>query len=246
MLHHHDYQYDNTDSDESENHDDVTAVIDNHYVVKGNQSSHLYALPLDLACVARDRPSLEFIHLLTNGRPPLHFLCKYSYTPWIPTRMNAIKYVASILPPDDGMRFYHSVVPFHWVCRSRAPRSVLEWWCEQYPAIASVRTTHTHELPLHCYLSSTATEKSEKAASVEQRRQCNDACYLSAVQLLVEQHPDALNSMNRMGCLPFHAAALHGASLDVLYYLVCQNPGALLTGSPWLSSSEKPLDNTTG
>jgi len=192
--------------------------------------------------------SLECVHLLTNGVPPLHFLCRYSRTPWIPTRMNEIKHVASICPDDDKMQFYQGMLPFHWACRSRAPRSVLEWWCEQYPAIASVRTTHTHELPLHCYLSSIVTESEETAwkSFWDYQFYCGNDAYLSAVQFLVEKHPDALNCTNRMGWLPVHVAALRGASLDVLYYLVCQNPVALLTGSQCLSSSKLPLDKATG
>jgi len=101
MLRQHDYQNDIKDWDENKNHEDGTAVIDDQYI-QGGESWYIYALPLDLACVAREKPSLDLIHLLTNGRPPLHFICKYSHTPWIPTWMNTIEYLASILP-DDGM-----------------------------------------------------------------------------------------------------------------------------------------------
>jgi len=50
------------------------------------------------------------------------------------------------------------------------------------------------------------------------------------VQLLVEKHPDALHTTNRMGMLPYHMAAFHQAPLDALFYLACQNPEALLCG----------------
>jgi len=186
MLYKRDYQYDNKDLDENEDQEDVTAVIDDQYVKRGT-SSYLYVLPLDLVCLAREKPSLELIHILTNGRPPLHFICEYYRTPWIPTRMNNIEYLASILP-DDGMRFYQGALPFHWVCRSRAPLSVLKWWCEHYPASASACTTHTQELPLHCYLSSKGTENREAVRDAH----CNNS-FFSAVQYLVQKHPSGLN-----------------------------------------------------
>jgi len=141
------------DSYYQENDDGVCNQNEDDDELNGFLLKNIHALPLDVACATRERPSLEFLLLLTNGKSPLHFLCKYSRTPWIPTRMNAIKYVASILP-NDVMRFYHGMLPFHWVCRLGEPCSVLEWWCEQYPAVIHARTTHTQDLPLHCYLSS--------------------------------------------------------------------------------------------
>jgi len=116
-LDYQDNQAENEAVDESENRDVDDAVNEDQYSKGDKNGDYIYAQPLDVACAVRERPLLEFIRLLTNGRPQLHFLCKYSRTPWIPTRMNAIQYVASILPHhNDGMRFYHGVVPFHWIC----------------------------------------------------------------------------------------------------------------------------------
>jgi len=222
-LDYHVNQADNEELDESKNQEIDNFLNDDPHYMLNYTANYIYARPLDVACAVQERPSLE---ILTNGRPPLHFLCKYSRTPWIPTRMNAIKYVASIFP-DDGMRFYHGVLPFHWVCRSQAPRSVLKWWCEQYPTVISARTSHTHEMPLHCFLSSTGT-KGRETATDDQLEDCEDID-LSALQYLVEKHPDALTCTNRMGWLPFHLAALHDLDLDVVFYLICQNPLALQT-----------------
>jgi len=102
VLDYQENQVDNEEMEESENQDVDDAVNADQYGKGDKKRGYIYALPLDLACAVRERPSLEFIRLLTNGKPPLHFLCKYSRTPWIPTRMNAIQYVASILP-HDGM-----------------------------------------------------------------------------------------------------------------------------------------------
>jgi len=196
-------------------------------------------LPLTVVLtLEEEKPSVELIPMLTNGMPPLHFLCQYSNS-WTTQRMDAIQYLASIFP-DDGMQFYNGMVPFHWDCRSRAPQSVLEWWCQQYPTIIRTRTTHTHELPLHCYLSSsstttgTTTTTGQEAASqnhdpMEQR--CDDAdsdsYFLLAVQFLVEKYPGAVTCTDRMGWLPFQVAALHDAALDVVFFLIGQHPGAL-------------------
>jgi len=230
-THDHDYQGDNDNSDESENEENDTAISDDQHGKGNNNGDYIYALPLDVACAARERPSLELIRILTNGRPPLHFLCQYSRTPWIPTRLKAVKYMASILPNDRGTLFYRGALPFHWVCRSRAPRSVLEWWCEQYPTVVSARTSHTQELPLHCYLDPRGTDGSrETAIDVPHEQNCDDDnSYLSAVQFLVGKYPDALNCANRIGWLPLHLAAMQDVALDMLFYLLCQNPGGLQT-----------------
>jgi len=187
---------------------------------------HIGELPLSLVWM-RGRLSPVFnLKRLTNGMPPLHFLCKYSRTPKKPNQMKRIKSMASFLP-DHVMSFYRGMLPFHWVCRSRAPRSVLEWWCKQYPAVVSARTTHTHGFPLHCYLR--GTQGSETATNDQPKH--SDESYLSAVQFLVEKHPDALTCPNRRGWLPFQVAALHDAPLDVVFYLICENPLTLQTGS---------------
>jgi len=58
------------------------------------------------------------------------------------------------------------------------------------------------------------------------------------VQFLVEKHPDALCTPNIMGMLPFHVAAVHQAPLNVLFYLACQDPEALLSCSSDLALSD--------
>jgi len=184
------------------------------------------SLPLYLALTRVKSSVNSIVKLFTNGMPPLHFLCKYSRTPWITGQMTAIKHMASRFP-DHVMRFYRGMLPFHWVCRSQSPRFVLEWWCEQYPAVVRARTTHTPGFPLHCYLK--GTQGSETATNA-QPEQSDDSC-LSAVQFLVEKHPDALTCPNRRGWLPFQVAALHDAPLDVVFYLICENPLTLQTGS---------------
>jgi len=68
-------------------------------------------------------------------------------------------------------------------------------------------------------------------AADNQLRHC-DKSYLSAVKFLVDKHPGALNCSNRMGWLPFHVAALQDVALDVLFYLICQDPGALQCVDP--------------
>jgi len=87
----------------------------------------------------------------------------------------------------------------------------------------------TGDTSLHCYLSS-------PHALLNGRKSHRS---LWTVQLLVEKHPDALRITNRIGMLPFHMAAVHQAPLDVLFYLACRNPEALLYGSGDLSLSDK-------
>jgi len=71
----------------------------------------------------------------------------------------------------------------------------------------------------------------------------SNASYLAAVQFLVEKHPSAVNCTNRMGWLPFHVATFHDANLDIMFYLLCQNPGAMQTRSPMLSVVEMHIDS---
>jgi len=94
---------------ESENNDDE--VNDDQYINGDHKEGYIHALPLDVACASQERPSLELIHLITNSRPPLHFLFEYSPVPWIPTQTKTITYLASLLP-DDGMCFYQGMCPF--------------------------------------------------------------------------------------------------------------------------------------
>jgi len=105
-------------------------------------------------------------------------------------------------PTIMGCSVYHGVLP---VCRSRAPPSVLELWCKQHPTVVSARTTHTHELPLHCYLASSGTSMGTVTNDHHE--------YFLAMQFLVEKHPDALDCTNQMGLLWLHLAALQDAAL---------------------------------
>jgi len=83
-THNHDYQDDNNNLDKSKNKENDTTVNEDQHSQDNDIIDCIYALPLDVACAVQERPSLEFICLLTNGRPPLYFLCKHSCTLWIP------------------------------------------------------------------------------------------------------------------------------------------------------------------
>jgi len=189
-------------------------AIDDHDRESILQDDMIYALPSDLAYATDEILSCEVIDILTNHTPPLHFICTFSRTPWIPTRLKAIRYLASVFP-HDSMLFYQGMLPFHCACLFGAPRAVLEWWYKRYPKVVSTYTKDTHASPLHYYLASNNTSGVSRDS------------YFSAVQFLVEKHPDALHCMNHMGLLPFHVAAINDADLDVLFYLACQKPEAL-------------------
>jgi len=193
------------------------------YQEGNNIDGCIYAIPLDLECANYENPSPERVRILTNHTPPLHFICNYSRTPWVPTWLDAFKKLASVFP-NDGMHFHQGALPFHCACRMGAPRSVLEWWCEQYPEVVSTYTTDTQESPLHCYLFSSTSNNVNKKS------------YFSAVQFLVEKYPAALHRTNRMGLLPYHVAAMQDADMNVLFYLACRTP-EVLTNSPVLSLS---------
>jgi len=90
----------------------------------------------------------------------------------------------------------------------------------------------TGDTSLHCYL--LASHAAHKAATSHRQPQW----YFLAIQFLVGKHPDALHSINRMDMLPFHMAAVHQAPLDVLFYLACQYPEALLCYSGDLVHSD--------
>jgi len=94
--------------------------------------------------------------------------------------------------PDDPTLFYHGMLPFHCTCRAGARLSLLKWWCNKSQNIVKDITTDTGDTSLHCYLSSAQ-------AATNSRRQ-RQQCFL-AIQFLVEQYPDALCKINRMGML---------------------------------------------
>jgi len=129
------------------------------------------------------------------------------------------------------MLFHHGMLPFHCACRASATRSILTWWWEINPEVAQVTTTDTCATPLHCFLSSTQTAFDEMTSPWRERYcSAQRQRYFSAMQFLVEKYPDAVCKINQMGMLPFHVAAVHQAPLDVLFFLACRNPEALLYG----------------
>jgi len=138
--------------------------------------------------------------------------------------------------------FYHGMLPFHCACRAGASRSFLKWWWKISPDIMEAITTDTGDTALHCYLSSPHIASDEIMTSPWQRRKRQFSGprkrSFSAMQFLVEKYPDAVRKINRMGMLPFHVAALHQAPLDVLFYLACRNPEALLYGRGNLAVSD--------
>lgn len=58
---------------------------------------------------------------------------------------------------------------------------------------------------------------------------CRDPhVHIDAIKLAVEQHPDTLAKANGEGFRPVHIAAMLGADIGVIYYLLQQCPDALL------------------
>jgi len=176
-----------------------------------NEFDGLEALALDLVCRAvtkskRAQPLPELLLLLTNGQPPLHFA---SAQAWIPTRWTTMECL-SLMYPHDRMRIHDGNLPFHNLCHAGAPRCFLEWWLEECPDAICTPTTDTNDYPLHCYLSSTMMTTSTKATKFT---------FFYTVIYLAEQYPPAMRSTNCMGWLPLQLAAIHGAPLDVLFYL---------------------------
>jgi len=104
----------------------------------------------------------------------------------------------------------------------------VKWWLKNHPEVIKVITMDTGDTLLHCYLSS-------PHALLNGRKSHRS---LLTVQLLLENHPDALCITDRMGMLPFHMAGVHQAPLNVLFYLACQNPDALLYRSGHLCLSD--------
>jgi len=52
--------------------------------------------------------------------------------------------------------------------------------------------------------------------------------FLSTVMYLTEQNAAAVRSVNRMGWLPLHVAAMHDAPLDMLFYFVREFPDCVM------------------
>jgi len=165
-----------------------------------------------------DIESLAKIPLLTNGIPPLHFVCTYS--PSI-RMLDFLKYLVRLFA-DDRLLVHDGMLPFHCACRAGAPKDVLEWWLKQYPQLAGTPLAETNDYPLHCYVSHVA-----QSGLTPWRKQEKEE-YLSTVEYLVKAHPAALRIANRGGWLPLHLAAMNDAPLNVIFYLARQHPECMI------------------
>jgi len=189
----------------------------------------LKVVALDVLCEAdrsahhQTQISLELLLLLTNGKPPWHFVSSY---PWISFRWTTIQYLFRVYP-NDRMQFHDGKLPFHNFCRSGVPLGILEGWLEELPDSISTRTTDTGDFPLHCYLlSKIQVSTAETDRSIIKRQNC---AYSSAAVLhLAKKYPAAMRSTNRAGWLPLHLAAMNDAPLDVLFYLVREVPESVM------------------
>jgi len=178
----------------------------------------------------------EFVFILTNGIPPLHFACVHPCTSWYPFRMKTLETLTYLIPSLEGewMRFHHGMLAFHCACRAKAPESILQWCAEQNPQALVTTTVDMADTPLHCYLGSSNQTMLPTAISTGTTTslsyQMSQNMSLSAVQFLIEKHRVALQSPNRQGFLPLHTAAMCNVPLDILFYLASEYPEVLLGG----------------
>jgi len=240
------------DEDDSWDDDNDDGDDDDHGTNDSNQSKTNVAddnnrcpsrrLVLDMVCDwTREQPlTVEFVLLLTNGTPPLHFACLQPCYSWFPYRKQTLEKLAALSSPEDWRRFHQGMLPLHCACRSRAEKDILLWISEKYPEALRTCTTDTMDSPLHCYLSSsTITTVSNTTTSTMTMQDDAVACpsslllplySFSTVQYLVKEYPAAIRSVNRSGWLPIHLAVMHDAPLDILFYLARNNPESLLRG----------------
>jgi len=113
-------------------------------------SMHCLCLPVDLACLAVPKQPIKTFYLPMAGQ--------YTYS-YANTTMHHGEYGRMWLP---SLRRWVAVQQGH-VASPLGVLHVLEWWCEQYATVISAKITHTDELPLHGYLSSSGTEGRENA-----------------------------------------------------------------------------------
>jgi len=201
-------------------------------------------LALDMVCdtsTSKQSLTMEYVLVLTNGIPPLHFSCSQrSCTIWYPHRKQTLEKLAALsaTPDEDWMRFHQGMLPFHCACRAQADKNMLLWLGEKYPDALRTRTTDTLDSPLHCYLSFwEAVLNTTANATPYNEYMASQSSYwpvysFSTVRYLVKQYPAALNMANRLGWLPIHLAAMHNAPLTILFYLARRNPESLLQGNP--------------
>jgi len=171
-----------------------------------------------------DYESFEQFLILTNGIPPLHFVCTYS--PSI-RMLEFLKYLAPFIP-DGRLLVHNGLLPFHCACRSGAPKDVLEWWLKQYPHLAGTPVQETNDYPLHCYVSHIPQPESTMAELDLEEKQEYEQEYLSTVEYLVKAHPAAVRIANRGGWIPLHLAAMHDAPLSAVFYLARQHPECMI------------------
>ncbi len=193
-------------------------------------------LPLHYACDGK--ASLEVIQYMVEQYPAsinlkdtgllsLHWACKGNAS------LEVIQYLVEKYPDSIKVKDMDQRLPLHWACKSKASLEVMQYLVEQYPA--SIKMECNGWLPLHLA--------------------CCENASLDVVQYLVEEYPDAAKIQNcfrgsrhKMGCcnvsldafvkwdsrfkeneghLPLHWACMRDAPLDVVQYLVRQNPDSI-------------------
>jgi len=236
----HDEHYININGDDY----DPGTNDDNAHQAKTNVV-RLRPFALDIVCDNNTAVPLtmDFVLLLTNGTPPLHFACWQPCTAWLSYQKKTLEKIAALSAPEDWMRFHQGMLPLHCACRSQAEQDMVLWLAEKYPTALRTCTTDTMDSPLHCYLSSstttTATTVPNTITHEMTRHDDHVACQpspllpmysFSTVQYLVKHYPTALHRANQLGWLPIHLAAMNNASLTILFYIACHNPESLLQG----------------
>jgi len=236
---------DNNDGDDADhgtresNHQTKTNVDDD------NNRCPLRRLALDMICYpkAKQPLTMEFVLLLTNGTPPLHFACSQPCYSWFLYWKQTLEKLAALSAPKDWRRFHQGMLPLHCTCWSHAKKGILLWISEKYPEALCTGTVDTMDYPLHCYLSlllKTATTRVPDTTTSTTTMQDDSVASLSppllpmysfsTVQYLVKQYSAALHRANQSGWLLVHLAAMHNAPLNIVFYLACNNPESLLQG----------------
>ncbi len=226
---------DDRDTNESYHEDDETSVVCD------SKRHFRHRVALDIVCddsMAARPLTMEYVLLLTNGTPPLHFACTQPpCTSWFPYRKQTLKKLAALSAPEDWMHFHQGMLPLHCACRSQAEEDIIRWVSKKHPDALRICTTDTMDSPLHCYLSSKkpvlhmTTSATTHDNYLTSQSSPLPMYSFSTVRFLVKPNPVALRSVNRSGWLPIHLAAMHNASLNIMFYLACHNPESLLQGN---------------
>jgi ankyrin repeat protein len=184
-----------------------------------------------------------------NGRLPLH-TAAVSNQP-----LEVVQFIAAQLPMAVAHKDRHGSLPLHLAAQTARSVAVVEFLVGLRPESVGDRD-HSGSLPLHeaaGFASSlemvrflverrpeSVNEKDRSGSLPLHRAVARWNSSLDVVRFLVEQRPPSVEPVDGAGMRPIHVAAIHGAPLDVVFFLMLTDPESIYKRALRLSVAREP------